>query len=149
MSKIQEFHELEKLIYKVMHTLHLPPPYDDYFQESYLVYHAAKARYDPAKSQFSTYFHTKLRHHYQTLVSNDLKRTAAQSRLYTFASFEKPLPAADPAPTSTLSPFEKRLLSDLLNGYKNVEIAARMNISSSTFYRRRRILRTKLARLYM
>ncbi|WP_281658697.1 hypothetical protein [Halobacillus sp. Cin3] len=149
MSKIQEFHELEELIYKVMHNLHLPPPHDDYFQESYLVYHAAKARYDPGKSRFSTYFHTKLRYHYQTLVSNDLKRTAAHRRLYTLSSFTNPLPSTHPALPSTLSPFEKRFLSDLLNGYKNVEIADRMNISSSTFYRRRRILRTKLARLYM
>ncbi|MYL36471.1 LuxR C-terminal-related transcriptional regulator [Halobacillus litoralis] len=149
MTLVPEFHELEKLIYNVMHKLYLPPPYDDYFQESYLVYHAAKARYDPTRSQFSSYYHSKLEYHFLTLVSNEQKRTHAQDHLHRCLPPNHLLPSVRLYLPPCLSPCEQRILSDLLKGYKNIEIAYRLKISPSTFYRRRRTLRAKLARLRM
>ncbi|SDJ23380.1 RNA polymerase sigma factor [Salimicrobium halophilum] len=136
------FSTFRPLIYRALHNLHLPPPYEDDLQEAYLIYHEALESYDPHKSKFSTYFYRKLNYHYLSEIRKNRERQAMLSRILVLHPsshvdhyFIHP----------SLSDREQRILQLSIEGYTTDDIALMLSLSKSTILRERKKLQRKLS----
>ncbi|WP_347862366.1 sigma-70 family RNA polymerase sigma factor [Salimicrobium sp. PL1-032A] len=136
------FSSFHRLIYQALHALHLSPPYDDEFQEAYLIYHQALESYDPDKSKFSTYFYSKLTYHYLSVLRTNREQQAMLARIlilqpsvHTDHYFICP----------SLEERPNRILQLSIDGYSTEEIASMLSLSKSTILRERKKLKRKLS----
>ncbi|WP_226581249.1 LuxR family transcriptional regulator [Halobacillus litoralis] len=152
-EEIPVFHDCEGLIYYTLKRLEVPEPYEDYYQESYLVYHRIVSSYNPSRSKFTTYYGHALYYHFQTLIRHEQRRQEAVHSL----SMNSFFCASDPLTVNlslidihrVLSSFEHSVLRLTSMGYTTEEIADRLNRSNSTIKRARRRSRQKLTRLFV
>ncbi|MGI8316719.1 sigma-70 family RNA polymerase sigma factor [Halobacillus mangrovi] len=147
MKTIQSFQDHALLIYSTLHKLNIPEPFDDYYQEAYLVYQKSVRTYNPSRAKFTTYFVYKLNHHIRDLLKKE--------QSYKSIVFYTP-PSPNPDETlheqsllydlenhSNLTPQEKSVFLLTYQGFTIKEIAHKMEVSESTIKRRRKNIKEK------
>ncbi|MBH0230680.1 sigma-70 family RNA polymerase sigma factor [Halobacillus yeomjeoni] len=147
------FEQVRKLTYYTLKRMNIPKPYDDHFQEAFLVFNNCLCRYNPKRSKFSTFYVHNLHHHYKNLYRNEKRH---HSSCYLLPSPVQPPDTIDTTLMlhdliyhSHLSALEKDVLLLAYEGYTVKETAEKKNISISTVKRTRKKLKEKLSHLYV
>ncbi|ARI76168.1 sigma-70 family RNA polymerase sigma factor [Halobacillus mangrovi] len=148
MKTNRSFQDHTLLIYSTLHKLNIPEPFDDYYQEAYLVYQRSVRTYNPSRAKFTTYFVHKLNHHMRGLLK---KEQSYKSVFFLTPPSDETLHEQsllyDLEYHSNLTPQEKTIFSLTYQGFTVKEIAHKMKVSESTIKRRRKNIKEKTQEL--
>ncbi|MBA2175527.1 sigma-70 family RNA polymerase sigma factor [Halobacillus locisalis] len=145
------FKSLEKLIYYTLRNLHIPPPFDDHFQESYVIFKKCLGQYDGTRAEFSTYFTSQLQYHLRSFLRNEhrhqqvIQQLSQQPQPPNGEMLDDRLLLTDILHFHQLTSLEQQVVELSYAGYSVKHIAHTTEVSVSTILRTRKRIKQKLS----
>lgn len=145
------FKSLENLIYYTLRNLHIPPPFDDHYQDSYIIFEKCVDKYDASRADFTTYFTSQFQYHLRSFLRNEYRHQQAIQQLSQLPQhpneemIDDHLLLTDILYFHRLTSFEQQVFELSYEGYSIKHIAKTMEVSVSTIIRTRKRIKQKLS----
>ncbi|WP_079528059.1 RNA polymerase sigma factor [Halobacillus hunanensis] len=145
----ESYEHYQRLVYLVLHKLHVRKPHEDYLQEAFFIYDACKESFDPTRANFSTYFTSQLTFYLKSLFRKQKIQSSRLSMLSRYDGSFSPDPIIDLISFhdifhyAALTSFEKNVLRLSLQGCTVGQIAVSESVSPATVKRARKAIKEK------